>query len=102
MCFKFCTDVTYLGIYVRHPIVLLKHGQVKYITVATQHTQETKGLYMLCCECSVIHLSLSWLLSPPKPLIAFYIDNKFQLRLSVIKMDLILFLFSVFLSRKTN
>jgi len=27
----------------------MKHGQVKYITVTTQHIHETKALYILCC-----------------------------------------------------
>jgi hypothetical protein len=42
----------YLGVNVRHPDVRLNYGQVKYITVATQHLRVrwTKGLYMLCCD----------------------------------------------------
>jgi hypothetical protein len=58
----------YLGVYVRHPDVRLKYGQVKYMTLATQHLHETKDLYMLCCD----------LCNLPVLIVAFYLSKVFN------------------------
>ena len=68
----------------------------------TTYTRDKRFVYvvlLLLCNSPVLIVAFYL---PPKRLMVFYINNKFQLRPSVIKMDLILFLFSVFLSRKTN